>query len=260
MSLSAGFYHRTFYNLTHTVNTAVDLATDYTPVQLPDPRGNGQAITVYNLNPAKLGQTNPVDANSSSNRQFWDGVDISANGRIGADGRVFGGLTMGANSQDMCDVVDPNFTGSIASPIFGADYCKSSGPWKPLFKLGGSWPLPFGTQVSGTFSSFPGGAENTTYGVTRTIYPKLTQTSVTVLLDDPLNPSQYFPRVNQLDLRLAKSIKLGGNKKLQARFDMFNLLNSNAILAAVQTFGPTVYRPNTIMQGRLFQLGGQFVF
>jgi hypothetical protein len=38
------------------------------------------------------------------------------------------------------------------------------------------------------------------------------------------------------------------------------VLNSNAILAAVQTFGPTVYTPNTIMQGRIFQFGSQLHF
>jgi hypothetical protein len=259
LSVSGGYYHRTFYDLTHTVNSFLNLSTDFTPAQLPDPRGNGQTVTLYNLNPARLGQTNPVDTTSSSNRLFWDGVDLSANGRIGM-GRVFGGLTMGANSQNVCDVIDPNFTGTLAAPVYGLNYCKSSGPWQPLFKLGGSWPLPFDTQVSGTFSSFPGAPETTTYGVTRAIYPRLTQTSVTVLLDDPLNPDRWLPRINQLDLRLAKNIALGASRKVIARFDMFNLFNSNAVLAAVQTYGPTVYTPNTIMQGRILQLGAQFVF
>jgi hypothetical protein len=43
-------------------------------------------------------------------------------------------------------------------------------------------------------------------------------------------------------------------------FDIFNATNSNAVLAAVRTYGPTVYTPNTIMQGRLFQVGTQFYF
>jgi hypothetical protein len=258
--VSAGYYHRTFYDLTKTVNTSVNLATDYTPVQLPDPRGNGRTITIYNLSLPKLGQTHPVDSTSSNNRLYWDGIDLSANGRLGSEGRVYGGLTMGANSQDLCDVIDPNFTGTLGAPVYGLNYCKSSGPWKPLFKLGGSWPLPLDTQISGTFSSFPGVADNVTYGVTRAIYPALTQTSITVLLDDPLNPDRWFPRINQLDLRLAKRIRLSDSKRLMLQFDMFNLFNSNAVLAGVQTFGPTVYTPNTIMQGRIFQFGSQFYF
>jgi Carboxypeptidase regulatory-like domain len=260
VSVSAGYYHRTFYDLTHTVNTLVDVAADYTPVQLPDPRGSGQTITIYNLSPAKFGKTNPTDTTSSGNRLYWDGIDLSANGRIGSAGRLYGGLTMGAFSQNICDVVDPNFTGSLSAPVYGLNYCKSAGPWQPLFKLGGSWPLPLDTQISGTFSSFPGAPENITYGVTRAIYPALTQTSITVLLDDPLNPSHFLPRINQLDLRLAKKLQLTKSRRLMLQFDAFNVFNSNAVLAAVQTFGPTVYHPNTIMQGRIFQLGTQFYF
>jgi hypothetical protein len=43
-------------------------------------------------------------------------------------------------------------------------------------------------------------------------------------------------------------------------FDIFNATNTNTVLQAVRTYGPTVYTPNTIVQGRLFQVGGQFYF
>jgi hypothetical protein len=260
LSVTAGYYHRMFYNLTHSVNTAINLGTDETAVQLPDPRNNGQTITIYNLAPSKLGQTHPVDTTSPTNRVYWDGIDLTSNGRIGSEGHVYGGLTIGHDSYNQCDVTDLNFAGSLSSPVYGLNYCNSSGPWRPLLKLGGSWPLPLDTQISGTFSSFPGAPEPITYGVTRAIYPALTQTSITVLLDDPLNPSRFLPRINQLDLRLAKRVPLAGSKRVMLQFDMFNLFNTNAVLAAVQTYGPTVYTPNTIMQGRIFQLGTQFFF
>jgi hypothetical protein len=260
LSLTAGYYHRTFYDLRQTVNTLVDVATDYTPVQLPDPRGNGQTITIYNLNPAKLGLTNLVDTTSGSNRLYWDGIDLSAQGRIGNGGRLYGGASFGGSSQDMCDVVDPNFTGTLAAPVWGYQYCQQSAPWRPLYKFGGSMPLPFATQVSGTLSSFPGDPQNLTYGVTRAIFPGLTQTSITVPLDEPANPDRYLPRINQLDLRFARKIQLTGSKRMMLQFDIFNAFNSNPVLASVTSFGPTVYRPNTIMQGRLFQAGTQFYF
>jgi hypothetical protein len=57
--------------------------SDYTPVQIADPRGGGQTITVYNLAPSKLGQTNIVDM-TSDNKIFWNGIDLSASGRIKA--------------------------------------------------------------------------------------------------------------------------------------------------------------------------------
>jgi hypothetical protein len=249
LSLLAGYYHRTFYNLSQTVNTLVDVNNDYTPAQIADPRGNGETITVYNLAANKLGQTNLVDANSD-NKLFWDGVDISASGRIGSEDRIYGGMTLGGASQDMCDVVDPN----------QLRFCKASEPWRPLFKVGGSVPLPLETQFSATFSSFPGGSQNVTYLVNRAVLPSLVQTSVTLNLDDPMDPDRYFDRLNQLDLRFAKKVSLSSSKRLMVMFDIFNATNANTVLQSVRTFGPTVYRPNTIVQGRLFQVGGQFYF
>ena len=260
VAVTVGYYHRMFYDLTQTRNTLVDVNTDYTAVQIPDPRNTAQTITIYNLASTKLGQTNLVDTTSKTNRLYWDGIDFSASGQFGRGGRVFGGLSLGGSSQNMCDVVDPNFTGSLGNPVWGRQYCEQDAPWRPLFKFGGSLPLPFGTQVSGSLSSFPGGSESLTYGVTRTIYPALVQTSITVPLDDPSRPDRYLDRINQLDLRFAKWFNLGSERKVSVQFDIFNSLNANPVLAAVTSFGPTVYRPNTIMQGRLFQIGSQFNF
>ncbi|MGC4083242.1 MAG: hypothetical protein QM736_14320 [Vicinamibacterales bacterium] len=141
-----------------------------------------------------------------------------------------------------------------------AGTCKQDEAWRPLLKFGGNIPLPFATQVSGSFSSFPGNSQSVTYNVSRTIYPQLTQTSITVPLDDPSNPDSYYPRVNQLDIRFAKKVAITETKRVMLQFDIFNAMNANPVLASVTSYGPTVYRPNTIMQGRLFQLGGQIFF
>jgi hypothetical protein len=260
IALTAGYYHRTFYDLNQTRNTLVDVNTDYTPVQIPDPRDASKRITIYNLNPTKLGFTNFIDTTSKSNRLYWDGVDVSAQGNILQGGRVYGGVSFGGRSQDMCDIVDPNFTGTLGNPVWGLQYCKQDEAWRPLFKFGGTLPLPFDTQVSGSYSSFPGNSQSVTYNVSRTIYPQLTQTSITVPLDDPSDPDRYYPRISQLDIRFAKKVPLTSSKRLMIQFDIFNATNQNPVLAAVTSYGPTVYRPNTIMQGRLFQFGGQFFF
>src|SRR5439155_12313642 len=128
-------------------------------------------------------------------------------------------------------------------PVWGYQFCEQSEPWRPVVKMGGSWPLPFDTQVSGTYIGFPEKPLPITYGVTRTIYPALVQTSITVPLDDPSNPTRYLPRINQVDLRFAKKLALSGSRRLMVQFDLFNAFNSNAVLAAVQTYGPTVYTP-----------------
>ena len=198
-----------------------------------------------------MGQTNPVDNNSKENREWWNGVELSGNGRIGDWGRLFAGITMGASSQNLCEVDDPN----------QLRYCERSAKWLPQYKLGGSLTLPWGVYASGTFSSFPGAALPVTYVVNRTVVPTLTQTSITVNLDDPSRPERYADRQNQLDVRFAKRIPLGGKARyLNAQFDVFNALNVAPILSTITSFGPTVYQPRTIMQGRLAQFGVQLYF
>ncbi len=251
MQMGVGFFRRTFLDIASQDNTLVS-PSDYTPLQIADPRGAGRTITIYNLSPTKLGQTNPVDFNSQQNREWWNGVEVSSNGRIGDSGRLYAGITMGASSQNLCEVDDPNLL----------RYCERSAKWLPQYKVGGSFSLPWGIYASGTFSSFPGAVMPITYVVNRTVVPTLTQTSITVPLDDPSRPDRYADRQNQLDLRFAKRIPLGGkgNRYVNAQFDLFNALNVAPILSAVTSFGPTVYQPRTIMQGRLAQLGLQLYF
>jgi hypothetical protein len=251
LQVGFGFFRRTFLDIYAQDNTLVS-PSDYTPLQIADPRGNGQSITIYNLSPSKLGQTNPVDYNSAENREWWNGIEISGNGRIGQTGRIFSGITMGANSQNLCEVDDPN----------QLRYCERSAKWLPQYKLGGSVTIPWDIYASGTFSSFPGAALPITYVVNRTVVPTLTQTSITVPLDDPARPDRYADRQNQLDLRFAKKFAYSSRagRYVNVQFDLFNAFNVAPVLSYVTSYGPTVYQPRTIMQGRLMQFGAQIYF
>src|SRR5262249_43308783 len=88
VSVTAGYYHRSFQHLGYTVNTLVDPQTDYTPFTITVPRnpnlpeGGGQVITMYNLNPNKLGVVNNVSTWSDSNSRVYNGFEISANARF----------------------------------------------------------------------------------------------------------------------------------------------------------------------------------
>ena len=75
VSVGGGYYRRQFYNLRWTDNLLVDPDRDYTPFTITaplDPRlpnGGGEVITLYNLNPAKLGQVdNVIKASSRTHR------------------------------------------------------------------------------------------------------------------------------------------------------------------------------------------------
>ena len=55
------------------------------------------------------------------------------------------------------------------------------------------------------------------------------------------------------EFRLANVTVLG-------QVDVFNVLNSNVVLGEIQTFGPTLYKPTSILQGRLLRLSASVRF
>ena len=85
----------------------------------------------------------------------------------------------------------------------------------------------------------------------------LTQTNVSVALLQP--GTQYYPRINSLDVRLSKKVSFGP-RSLTVAVDAFNALNNNAITATTQIFGSSLGRVNGILPPRIIQLGGTLNF
>jgi hypothetical protein len=269
VSVSANWVRRDFRRLFWTDN---ELLThdDYTVVRVPNPLDTSELIPIYNLNVAKRGMVREVDKNSDLNRRWYTGFDVGVTARMGK-GTLFGGTSIGRQMFVNCEVEDPN-------SLRYCDQRELGIPYLAQFKLAGSYSLPFQIQISGTWQGYPGvpnGTErqdvlytpainrvfdpslNVNYIVDRTIVPSLTQASVTVPLIKP--GSSYLDRINQVDLRLARKFIIRGIQA-QGQFDVFNILNSNTVLGEVETFGSSLHRPTTILQGRLFAAGVQMSF
>ena len=70
---------------------------------------------------------------------------------------------------------------------------------------------------------------------------------------------------------MAKTFRIGGNRRLQAMADVFNLTNSNAAVGATSnageppaaintTYGSAWLRPLNILQARYVKFGAQLTF
>jgi hypothetical protein len=46
----------------------------------------------------------------------------------------------------------------------------------------------------------------------------------------------------------------------QGQLDIFNILNASSILSTNETYGPSLDRPTSILQGRLLAVGAQLNF
>jgi hypothetical protein len=242
-SLSVGYYNRRLLNNIWTRSLVVDPVTDYTLVQIADPRGTG-TLPVYNLAPDKLGQVADYDSNSSNNETWFRGVDVTINGRW--RGFTFlGGTSTGRTVSRVCDVADPNNWRFC-------DQSESDVPFQTQFKLAGSATLPYGIRFSGNFQSRPGTERIIIYPVVRSILPTLTQSQVNVRLNDP--GSEFNDRVNQLDITLSKVIRLD-RLRVRPELAIFNALNANAVLGQTNTYGPTLNNVQTILSARMLRLG-----
>lgn len=231
---------------------------DYTPVQINNPL-DGSPLTLYNLSPSKLGLVDVVDRNPKGYTQWYNGFEWVFQVRTPGDGRFFGGLTRDRAVYRNCNVDDPNLN----------TYCDQTTrdiPFRNMFKVTGFYPLPlWGLELSGSVMSFPGAELKVDYIVNRALLTNLTrgtatltQASVTLPLVAP--GRKFLRQQNEVDFAVGKSFKAGNNQQLRVRLDMFNLLNASWVETQNQTYGPTLDRPTSIMQARLFRLSAQFHF
>lgn len=257
LSVSVNYFRREYKNMVYTRNLAVPLSA-YDLTTLPDPRGNGQTLPIYNLQRAYLGLVNELDTTSANNWRHYNGIDLTMNARRANGLTVAGGLSLGRTISSLCDVGDPN-------QLRFCDQSQYDIPMRKTFKLTWSYPLPYDIRLSGVFQSSDGFntaappapllAQNPdnhlrlyTYNVTRTQLPALVQSNVSVFLDEP--GTSILPRVTQLDFALSKNLQVG-RTRLTPQVDVFNLFNANPVLTLRTVYGPTQGNPNTILSGRL---------
>ncbi len=269
VSVSANWVRRDFHRIfwTDNVDTTFD---DYTVIQTPNPLNPSEMIPIYNLSRAKLGLVHQVDKNSDQNQKWYNGYDVGFTARVGG-GNIYGGVSTGRQITVSCEVNDPN-------SLRFCDQRDLDIPNLTQFKISGSYPLPFGVQISGNWQGYPGVPSgtnrqdgdytaannrvidpslNVNYNVDRTIVPTLTQSSVTVPLLKP--GTKYLDRWNQIDVRMAKKFHVR-KVSFQGQLDIFNILNASSVLSTNETYGSSLDRPTSILQGRLLAIGAQLSF
>jgi len=282
--VSGGYYHSTFGNAYVLWNTLV-APTDYSPYCITAPTDSrlgsvsGQQLCgLYDLNPNKFGQNQSVVTSASNfgnQTETYNGVDASTtvrlrnltvNGGWNIGNAVQAGTTAGGTasaSLNNCFVVNS------PQQLFN---CKVDVPLQNRVKFSASYILPGDVQVATVVQSNPGANYNANVTYTNAqISPSLGRSlsggaaSVTLNVAPP--NSLFGDRVNQMDVRAGKILKLGG-KRIQANFDLYNVFNASPVVTFNSTYGTfgsatagSVYRqPTQILDGRLAKFSVQFDF
>ncbi len=266
MSVTGSYYRRTFYNMSLTRNLALNPTADWVPFTITAPanpnlpNGGGEVIQQYNLVSTRLGAVDSVSTFSSENQRIYNGFEVSVSARIRGGGFLFGSITTERTEVDNCE--GPVTTTQVAG---GSDpnnlrFCHQVPPFRGLYKVSGSYPLPLDLQLSGTYQLRPGNSigSNYTYNSTVAGVALTGGGNRTVVLVDPT--TRYYDYIKQTDLRVSRTFKFGGSKRLQAFVEVFNVPNYSTVLTVNETVGPNWLQPQIIDQPRHVQFGAQFDF
>ncbi len=268
-------YFRTWYgNFLATRNEAVDPAADFdeycftVPTDSRLPNGGKQLCGLFDIKPAKFGRVNNLVTQMShfgEQTQVYNGVDLTLSARFGQGGQFSGGVSAGRTVTSNCAVVN--------SPQDAREgFCETTPPWSAgtQVKFMAVYPLPWSLQTSVVYQNFSGIENNPTITLTNAqIAPSLRRnlascgTAVvcnqTVTVDMAPAGSMYEPRVQMVDVRLSRVVRMGAYR-VRGNFDVANLFNVGNVLSLQRQYGPTYLHAVQIMGGRLMKVGVQFEF
>lgn len=236
--------------------TIVDLArptSAYTPVQrtyVDD--GVTQSITVYNLDPALRTIRNRVMTNATVVQSDYDGVELTVTKKMSNRWQMLGGVTLQrhegfnhsgtfTNPGNNTDLNNPNFQLNRDAGAVFIDL-----PW--TFKVAGSYMLPWDVMLAGKYQGRAGEPLERTLVVTG-----LNQGSETIAVQQR-GIDRTESVVAFVDARVSKRLSVG-QWRIETALDIYNLINSNPVLAQNTAIGSTWGRPTRILAPRVIRLG-----
>ena len=270
VSVSANWFHVDYHNLTLRQNV-LQTPNDYTPHDVVSPL-DGSVITIYDVSNAKKASVQNLDRTDPDGRQTYNGFEFSFSSRLPGGATLFGGATTEKTLTVTCN--QP----SNPNNLLYCDQTKSGIPFRTSIKLAGSVTLPVvRVRLSGSLQSLAGDPQGVTaWQITNStkyaadckgpctpggfVDPGLIATGSSSLNVSLVPPgTEFFDRLNQLDLNFGKVISLPGKKvRFEPEFSIFNALNVGAVSAVRSSlFGTTAYlQPSAVLQGRFIRLGG----
>jgi hypothetical protein len=283
--VNVNYYRRHWFDLFLNDNRALTL-DDWTAFTVPNPLGGANpsvccpdaadlgrfndTITIYNRNPNTRGLedtlvTYSLDGDTRSS--VYNGLEFGWFARFAGGGTVFGAFNMEKTVDVDCDSPDNPNTFRFCDDNDGGGV-----PFQNLFKLAGTYPLPYGVQVSGVLQSYPGSPLQYTWSPPRDVFADagLNRTETVSVRLVPIG-AVYQPRKNQVDMSLAKWINLPGGLRWKVSMDMYNVFNidtiedqsSNTSDSPGPNFGRTLGRGSGVQEtwvGRMWKIGSRLEF
>ncbi|HKE86744.1 MAG TPA: carboxypeptidase regulatory-like domain-containing protein [Vicinamibacterales bacterium] len=295
ISVSGGYYRRTFGNQTFTDDLRYD-ASSYDSFCLtapsdPDLPGGGgyQVCGVQDLKPSVFAQNLPADNlirfsdDFGGETNLYQGYDANIEARFRNGAFLKAGLAATARTFDNCNLIAAGLDAVVGLTAQGTEIypdgskgCHREYPYRPDVKLSGAYTLPFDVVIAGTYqftrgvqTGGAGPSIQANWAVTSAVANPFigrnwtgTASRTIQLIREGLEYGEH--NLNQLDLRASKRVGFA-HYRLRVDFDVYNVLNSSWPFTVSSTYStsPTTstwLRPTNVLQGRFFKLGAQFSF
>lgn len=292
LSVNAGYY-RTWYGNFAVIQNLSNGPADYDPYcvtapidsRLPSNVSGQQLCGFYDIIPSKFGINNNLVTLASKfgkQTEVYNGADVNFQLRL-RKATVSGGWNIGNSLQtgttaggtssastNNCFVVNSPQQlqwQAVGSPAI-INNCDVPIPYQSRFRVNGSYAMAHDIQVAAVMQSNPGATYNanvsfTTAQVQQTLGRPLAGGTRTVSINVLPLFSQFSPRINQLDLRGSKILRMG-SRRLQANVDLYNVFNSAAAVnlnSTYSTANPSLWtQPTQILDARLLKFSVQLDF
>ena len=248
------------------------------------PGGGGYTVSgLYDVNPTFFGRTNNLTNLASDYGKVssvYNGVELSVSARIRGGLQLQAGSSIGSQAINSCDIRSklPELN-ATNSPITGGvaynplnPYCENAPGITNRMTALGTYTVPkVDVQVSGTLASSPGIPLAANYAYTGAQIAQFigrsaagNPTNVTINLVKP--GEVWGDRLNELNFRVGKNLRLGRNRGLIA-LDLYNALNRNSAITNNQTFNPNAtsgstawLAPTSVMTARIAKITVQWDF
>jgi hypothetical protein len=271
VSVEVGYFRRWQQNFTVVDNTAVTAANfDTFGITAPsDPRlpgGGGYRVDgLYDVKAANFGQTNSFTTwadNFGTQSSMYNGVLMNVTARTKFGLSLQGGLNWGKTVTDNCEIRAAQPEIAVANP-----YCRDDPGFITRVTGLSTYAVPkVDVLLSGTFRSDQGLPLQANYVVSSAVAAQSLSRplsgNVPTVTVNLLKPGDLWgDRVNVFDLRVAKILRLG-RMRTNVGVDVYNFLNSSAVLTYNQAYNPTGnwLVPTTVVQARFAKISASLDF
>jgi hypothetical protein len=283
LSVTGTWFHGAFHNLTISNNLSLNKDLDWAPIQVWNPLTGEEIKGVYRRLATRADGT-PVstsavttDSLAPDRELIYNSYGVEFRARPGRGSQVFGGFAFERQQSINCGYTDnPN-------NLLLCDDRENSVPFNKQFKVAGSYPLPWGVQLSGSFQSNP--SPNGTVGITAASIQSTTYMAATASSTYPTTcpapcpagarvlptgavfagtassiniplvaPNAYqLERINQLDFKVQKTFRVN-RVQISPQFEVFNVNNSDAVISVTTGgVGNNVLSPNYLFANSVMQ-------